>query len=261
MEKPMVMIVFRAKTSEKQTVDWKKKLKRPINAEALREVGRNLAKEFSHTEQIVLEISPLSESGLGEEEIADNLALGLELGDYHFEKYVCKLPEEYSRLEMAVLLVSEPQKYSEDYHTWAALSNAVRYCKDLFNEPEERFNSTDLFFELQRLTYLGLRFAKTGTYHVCLSWLGSGKARLVIEAQNRAATAVGAAIIKAAGLLKLPLDLRVNLTLENNLPAVNDLLAEKVILIKDSINSEEDAETEFWRLFKIVKGEIENEKR
>lgn len=261
MERPMVMIVFRAKTSEKPTVDWKKELKRPINAEALREAGRRLSQEFSQEEQIVLDVLPIPELGLSEEETADNLALGLELGDYHFEKYVCKLPEEYSRLEMAILLVSEPQKYAEDYHQWAALSNAVRYCKDLFNEPVERFSSNDLFFELQRLTYLGLKFMKMGTQNVCLGWSGGGSVQLVVEAQSRAATAVGAALIKVSGLLELPLDLRVNLALENNLPAVNDLLAEKVILVKDNINSEEDAEEEFWRLFKIIKKEIGNEKR
>lgn len=255
MERPMVMIVFRAKKSEKPTVDWKKKLNFPINAEALREVGRRLAQEFSQAEQIVLEISAIPEASLSEEETADHLALGLELGDYHFEKYVCKLPEEYSRLEMAVLLVSEPQKYAADYHEWAAVSNAVRYCKDLFNEPEERFGSDDLFFELQRLTYLGLRFEKICSRFVRLCWSGSDSTPLVIEARSRAATAVGAALVKVSGLLKLPLNLRVNLVLENNLPIVNDLLAEKVILVKDNIKSETEAEAEFWRLFKIIKGE------
>lgn len=89
-----------------------------------------------------------------EAEVAYNIALGLELGEYSFDKYFTKKkPEDFSALEK-VVLVGNANK--EGYKNYAGLANSIRYAKDLINEPSNFLTPEVFAKDIKRLEYLGL---------------------------------------------------------------------------------------------------------
>ncbi len=127
-----------------------------VSTLSLRECGKKLAKKlFRNTEAVIL-VSEVKGCKLSESEIARHLAFGLELGVYSFDKYFTKKKaEEYSSLEK-VSFVSEKIIESGDFADYAALANAVRYAKDLGNEPSNYLTPEAFAADLKRLEYLGL---------------------------------------------------------------------------------------------------------
>ena len=90
-------------------------------------------------------------------EQACNFALGAELGSYRFDKYFTKKKEEdLPQLEEFHLLCEKKIKEA-DYKDFAALANAVRYGRDLCNEPANALTPEIFAADIKRLTYLGLK--------------------------------------------------------------------------------------------------------
>ena len=86
-----------------------------------------------------------------------HIAFGLELGSYRFDKYKTKQkPESLPKLE-TVTFVGGQKLSLKAYAPYAALANAVRYARDLINEPANNLTPEILAAEIKRLSYLGLK--------------------------------------------------------------------------------------------------------
>ena len=91
------------------------------------------------------------------DEIAQNLAYGVLLGSYSFDKYKTeKKDDEYTKLEQIILKVSDIEKNKENFKPYLAMANGIRYCKDLCNEPASYLTPEVFAYDIKRLEYLGL---------------------------------------------------------------------------------------------------------
>lgn len=88
---------------------------------------------------------------------ACQMALGAELGSYRFDKYFTKKKEEdFPQLE-EIYFINHAFAKKPDYKNYAALANAVRYARDLCNEPANYLTPEVFAADIQRLEYLGLK--------------------------------------------------------------------------------------------------------
>lgn len=198
----MVMIIFEQERKGKKLADWSQPLRDGAGADELCQLGKRLFQRFYRQPEIILDIRELKNISISREEAAGNIALGLKLADYRFDKYQNLKKEDFPDLELAVFLVDDPQGYKQVFKNYEMVANGVRYAKDLFNEPEEQFDSECLRLELKRLEYLGLKVA-FGKW-LSMQWPGTEDAgkEEVIVARNRRETAVAAGIFKTRALLK-----------------------------------------------------------
>ncbi|HCU58493.1 MAG TPA: leucyl aminopeptidase [Alphaproteobacteria bacterium] len=95
-----------------------------------------LPEEFSHT-------------------AAYEMALGIELGSYSFDKYITKRADkDFPKLETVYFKAKNLS--AKEYIPYAALANGVRYARDLTNEPANNMTPQIMADEIKRLGYLGL---------------------------------------------------------------------------------------------------------
>ena len=91
------------------------------------------------------------------EDTAINLAYGILMASYSFDKYKTeKKAEEYTRLERICFRVKNEADASERFKPYIALVNGIRYCKDLCNEPASYLTPEVFAQDIKRLEYLGL---------------------------------------------------------------------------------------------------------
>lgn len=96
-------------------------------------------------------------SKLKSAEIAYNIAFGLELTAYRFDKYLTKRkPEEFPKLECVSFATTGKVISKEGYSPYSALANSVRYTRDLINEPANNMTPEIMAEDIKRLEYLGL---------------------------------------------------------------------------------------------------------
>lgn len=120
----------------------------PVDFEKL---GGNLYKHIQKIEKVFVFSKNLSA------EDVYHIAFGLELGSYRFDKYKTKQkPESLPKLE-TVTFVGGQKLSLKAYAPYAALANAVRYARDLINEPANNLTPEILAAEIKRLSYLGLK--------------------------------------------------------------------------------------------------------
>ena len=86
-----------------------------------------------------------------------NVALGMELADYRFDKYFTKKPASFFPLLEKAIFVNNKLKSNEGYKDYAGLANAVRYARDLINEPANALTPQIMADDIKRLEYLGLK--------------------------------------------------------------------------------------------------------
>lgn len=99
----------------------------------------------------------LSKTSFKATAVAANMGLGFELAGYSFDKYhTTKKAEEYDKLEVINFVAKEPLDKA-DYAPMAALANAVRYARDLTNEPANELTPAIYAADLKRLEHLGLK--------------------------------------------------------------------------------------------------------
>lgn len=90
-------------------------------------------------------------------DIACNLAFGLELASYRFDKYVTKRkPEEFPQLESVAFAAKNKIIDKNTYAQYSALVTGVRYARDLTNEPSNNLTPMMMADDIKRLEYLGL---------------------------------------------------------------------------------------------------------
>ena len=124
---------------------------------SLQNAGGALASKLFNDEVAAYYVEKIKGCNLNEEQIAHNLAFGLLLGTYRFDKYfTTKKPEEYPNLERVIFKVKNPAEVNENFKNYAALANAVRYGRDLCNEPANYLTPEVFADDIKRLEYLGL---------------------------------------------------------------------------------------------------------
>lgn len=127
------------------------------DAIALQKLGGALANKLFKDCVACYYVEEIKGCKLGAEEIAHNIAFGLMIGSYRFDKYFTKKKqEEYPSLEQVIFKVKNPAQVSENFKDFAALSNAVRYARDLCNEPSNYLTPEVFSEDIKRLEYLDL---------------------------------------------------------------------------------------------------------
>ncbi len=85
-----------------------------------------------------------------------DFALGVEMASYRFDKYFTKKPASfYPKLEK-IMFTNSGLKNFDGYKPTAGLANAVRYARDLINEPANEMTPEIMAADIKRLEYLGL---------------------------------------------------------------------------------------------------------
>lgn len=83
----------------------------------------------------------------------EKLLIGMENANYSFDKYMTKKKtEDFDKLETVNLIGAQ----QPDMEKIAALTNAVRYARDLGNEPANRLTPYEFIKDVERLNYLDL---------------------------------------------------------------------------------------------------------
>ena len=91
---------------------------------------------------------------IGLEELTSDFAFGIELASYTFDKYFTAKPESfYPKLERIIFIGLTDMT---DYKPLSGLANAVRYARDLINEPANYLTPEVFAADIRRLEYLGL---------------------------------------------------------------------------------------------------------
>ena len=245
----MVMIVFAAEAKGKS-------VSLPEVADGgWREAGKKLAKK--HLAQRTMALNTKGR-GMKTDEVLQ-LALGLELGTYLFDKYQ---PEPVEMLEQIVLAADNPENLKEMYKPYAALANDVRYARDIVNEPADKYDDNEVFCEIERLEYLGLQHTVLRRDMWSMSWEKDqqGKPRFYY-AEGRFACAVGAGMLKALALQKQSKRVKIFMTLAKKNIDVNDLLAEEPIYKIEDKGGDGDVEHCIFRLYDEILYGAEYEKR
>ncbi len=89
------------------------------------------------------------------EDIYD-FSLGLDMASYRFDKYFTKKPESfYPKLEKVIYINTKLENFDGYKHN-AGLANAIRYARDLINEPANELSPEIYAADIKRLEYLGL---------------------------------------------------------------------------------------------------------
>ena len=127
------------------------------DAIALQKLGGALTKKLFKDAVACFYVEDIKGCKLSVEEIAHNVAFGFTIGSYRFDKYFTrKKQDEYPSLEQVIFKVKNPAEVSENYRRFAALGNAVRYARDLCNEPANYLTPEVFAADIKRLEYLGL---------------------------------------------------------------------------------------------------------
>ena len=124
----------------------------------LRKTGGRLVRRLSKNRVAKFWVGDVKGCRLSQEEIAHNVAFGMLLGSYRFDKYFTKKPaEDYPVLEKVYFDSAEKDKISLGHFVdMASLANAVRYARDLVNEPANFLTPEAFASDVERLRYLKL---------------------------------------------------------------------------------------------------------
>lgn len=91
------------------------------------------------------------------EDIVNALGIGIEMSSYSFDKYhTQKKADEYPQLE-TVNFVAKDKLDKKCYNDAMALANAIRYARDLTNEPSNELTPEIYAKDIKRLEHLGLK--------------------------------------------------------------------------------------------------------
>ena len=130
---------------------------RPTVAE-IQELGGKIYGWVSGFSKVSILVQPLPKVKADSSDVACNLAFGMELGGYRFDKYfTTKNSDDYPQLEQVEFFASDGKLDNKDYDSLRAVANAVRYARDLCNEPANYLTPEVFADDIKRLEYLGLK--------------------------------------------------------------------------------------------------------
>lgn len=123
-----------------------------MTAEKMQILGGKLYAGLKKSESAIVDCNELENPA----EAAYNLAFGLKLASYRFDKYLTKRkPEDFPKLETVNMQAKEASQ--DGFKYLEALSAGVRYTRDLTNEPSNNMTPEIMAADLKRLEYLGLK--------------------------------------------------------------------------------------------------------
>lgn len=124
---------------------------------ALQKIGGMIVQKLHKERTAAFLVSDIKDCRLSKEETAHSIAYGMLLGNYRFDKYFTKKKEEdYPALEMVYFVSNDTPIALKNFVDYASLSNAVRYARDLVNEPANKLNPEIFADDIKRLEYLRL---------------------------------------------------------------------------------------------------------
>lgn len=85
-----------------------------------------------------------------------NFSLGMELAAYSFDKYFTKKPASYYPELERVIYTNSGLRNFDGYKPYAGVATAVRYARDMINEPANMLTPETFAADIKRLEYLGL---------------------------------------------------------------------------------------------------------
>ena len=119
-------------------------------------LGGKIYQKIQKFENVALYIPNDKKNVLSATETACNIALGIELGGYRFDKYFTKkTADSFPKLEK-VDFYAEEQIDAGKYPAYQALATSVRYARDLCNEPANNLTPEIYADDIERLDYLDL---------------------------------------------------------------------------------------------------------
>ena len=128
------------------------------SASELQELGGKIYKTISGFAKVAILVPALSKSKISAEDVACNVAFGIELGGYRFDKYfTTKKSSDYPKLEQIQFYSADGKLDGKKYGDFSAVANAVRYARDLCNEPANYLTPQVFADDIKRLEYLGLK--------------------------------------------------------------------------------------------------------
>lgn len=120
-------------------------------------LGGKLIKKIQDEEKVAIFCGDFEQSNLNSNEVAFNLALGIELGGYRFDKYFTKKKEDFYPKIETIEFVNQDTKFdTSNFYRYQSVANAVRYARDLANEPANYLTPEVFAEDIKRLEYLGL---------------------------------------------------------------------------------------------------------
>jgi len=119
--------------------------------------GAKLYNKISRFPSATIFARHLPKTNFSAQNIVAEMGLGIELASYSFDKYHTeKKKEEFPQLEV-INFVAKEKLNKNDYTPTAALANAVRYARDLTNEPANELTPEIYADDIKRLEHLGLK--------------------------------------------------------------------------------------------------------
>lgn len=133
------------------------RVKNTIDTPELEELGGKLYNRIKNFKSATVYARKLPKTEFTAEKVANSLAFGVELASYSFDKYhTKKKPSDFPKLE-TVNFVAKEKLDKKAYEPTAALANAVRYARDLTNEPANELTPEIYAADIKRLEHLGLK--------------------------------------------------------------------------------------------------------
>ena len=123
----------------------------------IQNLGANLYTKIKDFQSATIFARHLPKTDYSSKDIVNNLGLGIDLASYSFDKYFTKKKAtDFPKLETINFIAKEALN-KKDYEQTKALTNAVRYARDLTNEPSNNLTPEIYAGDIKRLEALGLK--------------------------------------------------------------------------------------------------------
>lgn len=133
------------------------RIKNTIDTAELEDMGGKLYARIKNFKSAAVYARKLPKTDFTSQKVAESLGFGIELASYSFDKYhTKKKPSEFPKLE-TVNFIAKDKLDKKAYEDLAALANAVRYARDLTNEPSNELTPEIYAADIKRLEHLGLK--------------------------------------------------------------------------------------------------------
>lgn len=119
--------------------------------------GGSIVPHISKDETATIVIEPLKGVALKPDQIAAEMAYGIQLAAYRFDKYKTKKDEETQpKLKKITFVLEGSAAAAKAYQHAGALATAVTHARDLCNEPGNKLTPKLFAADIQKLTKIGV---------------------------------------------------------------------------------------------------------
>ncbi len=92
----------------------------------------------------------------GDLDTISDIALGVSLGSYSFDRYRTAKPDQKNRENSLLVVTGDPKIASDGYHSAAAVAKGVNFTRDLVNEPANILTTSEFAKRVSEFRELGL---------------------------------------------------------------------------------------------------------